>query len=37
METGAMMESTSKINLIDLAGSENANTAGTTGEWWWWW
>jgi hypothetical protein len=28
METKAVMDMTSKLNLIDLAGSENAGTAG---------
>ena len=32
MENGALMHQTSKLNLIDLAGSENASAAGTTGE-----
>ena len=32
IDTQAMLEQTSKLNLIDLAGSENANAAGTKGE-----
>lgn len=32
MENGALMHQTSKLNLIDLAGSENSSAAGTTGE-----
>lgn len=28
MDSGAVMDMTSKLNLIDLAGSENANSAG---------
>ena len=29
MENGALMHQTSKLNLIDLAGSENSSAAGT--------
>lgn len=32
VESGVLMHQVSKLNLIDLAGSENAGSAGTTGE-----
>jgi hypothetical protein len=32
MDTRAMLQQTSKLNLIDLAGSENAGSANTKGE-----
>ena len=31
LETGATLDMSSKLNLIDLAGSENANSAGAGG------
>ena len=32
LDTGAVLHQASKLNLLDLAGSENATSAGTSGE-----